>query len=138
CEKSGSCELQALAYRFGITAPRYPYLWPQRELDASHPDIFIDRNRCILCARCVRASRDVDGKHVFGFYGRGPGKRVAVNAHARLADTDAAVTDKALEVCPVGALVPKHQGFTVPIGQRPFDQRPIGSDTQPEKAPKTR
>ena len=28
CEKSGNCELQALAYRFGITAPRYPYLFP--------------------------------------------------------------------------------------------------------------
>jgi len=49
CEKSGNCELQALAYRFGITAPKYPYQFPVRELDASHPDIFIDQNRCILC-----------------------------------------------------------------------------------------
>ena len=57
CEKSGNCELQALAYRFGITAPKYPFAFPQRELDASHPEIFIDRNRCILCGRCVRASR---------------------------------------------------------------------------------
>jgi [NiFe] hydrogenase diaphorase moiety small subunit len=55
CEKSGNCELQALAYRFGITAPRFPYLFPEREVDASHPDILIDRNRCILCGRCVRA-----------------------------------------------------------------------------------
>ena len=37
CEKSGNCELQALAYRFGITAPKYPYQFPQRELDATHP-----------------------------------------------------------------------------------------------------
>ena len=42
CEKSGNCELQALAYRFGITAPQHPYLFPKRDLDASHPDIFIE------------------------------------------------------------------------------------------------
>ncbi len=71
CEKSGNCELQALAYRLGITAPRFPFLFPKREVDASHPDILIDHNRCILCARCVRASRDVDGKQVFDFVGRG-------------------------------------------------------------------
>ncbi|MDY7011352.1 MAG: 2Fe-2S iron-sulfur cluster-binding protein, partial [Planctomycetota bacterium] len=40
CEKSGNCELQALAYRFGITAPQYPYMFPDREVDASHPDVF--------------------------------------------------------------------------------------------------
>jgi len=50
CEKSGNCELQAMAYRLGITAPHYPYLFPRRDLDASHPDIFIDRNRCIFAA----------------------------------------------------------------------------------------
>ena len=32
CEKSGNCELQALAYRFGIAAPRFPYLFPKREV----------------------------------------------------------------------------------------------------------
>ena len=55
CEKSGNCELQAMAYRFGILAPKFPYMFPKRNVDASHPDIFIDRDRCILCARCVRA-----------------------------------------------------------------------------------
>jgi len=130
CEKSGNCELQALAYRFSITAPKYPYLFPQREIDATHPDIYIDRNRCILCARCVRASRDVDGKSVFGFVGRGPHKQIAVNAEANLADTDAAVADRAIEVCPVGALLPKRQGYQVPVGQRTYDAKPIGSEIE--------
>ena len=130
CEKSGNCELQALAYRFGIAAPKYPYMFPKREVDASHPDIFIDRNRCILCGRCVRASRDLDGKNVFEFVGRGPEKRVAVNAEANLGDTDAAVTDKAMEACPVGALLKKHVGFAVPVGQRKYDHQPIGSDIE--------
>ncbi len=130
CEKSGNCELQALAYRFGITAPKFPYQFPKRNVDASHPDIFIDRNRCVLCGRCVQASRDLDGKGVFEFVGRGADKRVAVNADARLADTDMDVTDKALSACPVGALMKKRVGFEVPVGKRKYDHKPIGSDIE--------
>ncbi|HAK94491.1 MAG TPA: NADP oxidoreductase [Planctomycetes bacterium] len=134
CEKSGNCELQALAYRFGIMAPKYPYLFPTRELDASHPDIFIDRNRCILCGRCVRASRDLDGKNVFQFVGRGPRKRIAVNAKTALADTDAARADKAVSACPVGAILRKRVGYGIPIGQRMYDAAPIGSDIEAARA----
>jgi [NiFe] hydrogenase diaphorase moiety small subunit len=128
CEKSGNCELQALAYRFGIMAPRYPYLFPQRDVDASHPEILIDRNRCILCGRCVRASRELDGKNVFQFVGRGPHKRVAVNAEADLADTDVDAADRAIDVCPVGAILRKRVGYRVPVGQRQYDHRPIGAE----------
>jgi [NiFe] hydrogenase diaphorase moiety small subunit len=131
CEKSGNCELQALAYRFGITHPRFPYQYPaDREFDATHPDIYIDRDRCILCARCVRASRDLDGKGVFEFVGRGKDKRIAVNAQANLSDTDADATDKALEVCPVGALMRKRVGYATPVGERLYDTTPIGSDIE--------
>lgn len=130
CEKSGNCELQALAYRFGITAPRYPYMFPSRAVDASHPDIMIDHNRCIRCARCVRASRDLDGKEVFGFVNRGPHKELAVNAAARLVDTNVDVTDQAIDVCPVGALLKKRTGYAVPIGQRKYDHTPIGSEIE--------
>ncbi len=130
CEKSGNCELQALAYRFGIAAPKYPLLFPQRDVDASHPDILLDRNRCILCARCVRTSRDIDGKSVFGFVRRGPHKRLAVNAESNLADTDADVSDKAISACPVGALLPKRVGYKIPVGQRLYDIKPIGADVE--------
>jgi len=136
CEKSGNCELQALAYRFGIAAPRYPFLFPKRELDASHPDIFIDRNRCILCGRCVRASRDIDGKGAFEFIGRGPNRRIAVNSEKDLADTDAATTDKAMDVCPVGALFRKRVGYATPVGQRKYDHKPIGSEIEAGKGAK--
>ncbi|MDP8256257.1 MAG: 2Fe-2S iron-sulfur cluster-binding protein [Candidatus Alcyoniella australis] len=134
CEKSGDCELQALAYRFGITAPQYPYMFPKRDIDATHPDIFIDRNRCVMCGRCVQASRDVDGKNVFQFVGRGSDKRVAVNSEANLADTDMAASDKAAEVCPVGALLRKRVGFAKPIGKRDYDNTPIGSDIESGKS----
>jgi [NiFe] hydrogenase diaphorase moiety small subunit len=130
CEKSGNCELQAMAYRFGITAPRYPFMFPSRAVDASHPDILIDHNRCIRCARCVRASRDLDGKEVFGFVNRGPHKELAVNAAARLVGTNADVTDQAMDVCPVGALLKKRTGYAVPIGQRKYDHAPIGSEIE--------
>jgi ferredoxin len=108
CEKSGNCELQAMAYRFGITAPKYPYQFPKRKIDASHPDIFIDHNRCILCARCVRASKRSRRQ-----------KRVPVRrprqAQAHLGqrqakwDTDIDVTDKAVTTCPVGAILKKRR-----------------------------
>ena len=134
CEKSGNCELQALGYRFGIAAPKYPYLFPDRDVDASHPDIFIDRNRCILCARCVRASRDLDGKNVFQFVGRGPERRIEVNAEARLSDTDISLVDEAVDVCPVGALMKKRVGYAVPVGQRLYDVKPIGTDIEQKRA----
>jgi len=130
CEKSGNCELQALAYRFGITAPKYPFMFPQRDLDASHPEIFVDRNRCILCGRCVRASQELDGKQVFGFVGRGITKRVAVNASTNLAETEAEAGDEAIAACPTGSLLVKGVGYAVPVGKRKFDSRPIGSEIE--------
>jgi len=133
CEKSGNCELQALGYRFRISAPRFEFQWPHREVDATHPDIMIDHNRCILCARCVRTSRDLDGKQVFGFVNRGPEKRIAVNSSARLEESEADVTDEALNSCPVGALLKKRVGFSVPIGERLYDKEPIGSDIEAKR-----
>ena len=62
------------------------------------------------------------------FVGRGPERRVAVNAESRLADTNADVTDQALDVCPVGALLRKNEGYRTPIGRRLYDRQPIGSE----------
>jgi [NiFe] hydrogenase diaphorase moiety small subunit len=125
CEKSGQCELQALAYRFGITAPQFPFLNPDRPIDLSHPDVYLDHNRCILCGRCVRVSREIDHKNVFEFVGRGHRKRLQVNGGA-LAATSLEVTDQAVGSCPVGALMKKRSGYAVPIGRRPYDRKPIG------------
>jgi [NiFe] hydrogenase diaphorase moiety small subunit len=133
CDKSGNCELQAMAYRFGILQPKYPFLFPVREVDASHPYIYIDKNRCILCGRCVQASTDLDGKHVFDFVGRGPDKQITVNSEARLADTNLDITDKACDVCPVGAILKKGVGFAVPVGKRFYDKNPIGSDIEAKR-----
>lgn len=126
CEKSGNCQLQAVAYYLGMMSPHFNHFYPQREVDASHPDVLLDRNRCIYCELCVRASRDVDGKSVFGLSGRGIGTTLVVNSTSgRLGDTNIAATDKALQVCPTGALLVKRRGFAVPIGDRIYDHRSI-------------
>ena len=127
CEKSGQCQLQATAYHLGMMSPHFDHFFPNRPVDASHPDFLLDFNRCILCSLCVRASRDVDGKNVFALSGRGINTHLIVNARSgRLADTDFAATDKAAQVCPVGVILPKRRGFAVPIGERKYDQQPIG------------
>jgi [NiFe] hydrogenase diaphorase moiety small subunit len=131
CEKSGACTLQAVAYHVGMRNPHFPHFFPARDIDASHRDVLLDRNRCIQCELCVRASRDVDGKNVFAISGRGMRARLAVNAPSgRLADTPLALTDKAMGVCPTGALLPKRVGFTVPIGRRKFDLKPIAASAR--------
>ena len=130
CEKSGNCELQALGYRMGITVPRYPYQFPQRNVDASHPDILVDHNRCILCGRCVRASQQVDGKGVFQFVHRGHLTSVGVGAPGGLGATELAAADRAAEICPVGAIIKKRVGFARPVGERDYDRAPIGSDVE--------
>jgi len=136
CEKSGSCLLQAVAYDLEMMSAELDHLFPNRPVDASHPDILLDFNRCILCELCVRASAEVDGKHVFALSGRGITKHLIVNAESRrLADTDIAATDKAMEVCPVGVILRKHVGFRVPIGARRFDQRPVSAQAL-EDAPR--
>lgn len=134
CERSGECELQALAYKLGISAPRYPFLWPKRGVDASHPDVLIDHNRCVLCARCQRTSREIDGKNVFGFLGRGPDKRLAPNGGGTLDTSGLESTDHAIDACPVGAILRKHGAFDTPVGERRFDKEPIG--THPPAAPR--
>ncbi len=132
CEKSGMCELQALAYRLGITASRHVYFWPERKLDASHADIFLDQNRCIQCGRCVQVSRDLDGKNIFQFINRGLEREIGFNSKARLKDTNLDITDKAVEVCPVGAILKKRVGYMKAVGTRAFDHDPIGHEIERE------
>lgn len=126
CEKSGRCQLQAVAYHCGMLAPELTHFYPQREVDASHSDVVIDFNRCILCNLCVRASRDIDQKDIFSISGRGIDTQLLINSPTgKLADTNFSIEDRAAKVCPVGAILPKHQGYNVPIGLRLYDQKSV-------------
>ena len=129
CEKSGNCELQALAYRYRMLAPRFPYEFKEKEVDAESRHFFIDRNRCILCKRCVRAVTSSDGKKVFAIKGRG--NNAMVNIDHELADL--LTNEEAQEVmdnCPVGSIIRKERGYVDPIGSRKFDHHPIGSEIE--------
>lgn len=128
CEQSGNCQLQATAYELQMMSPHYDHFFPDRPLDASHSEFLLDFNRCILCSLCIRASRDVDGKNVFGLAGRGIHTRLIINAKSGLlADTDFSAADKAAHVCPVGVILKKGAGFAVPIGRRTYDIKPISA-----------
>ena len=128
CEQSGNCQLQATAYALKMMSSHYEHFFPDRPLDASHHEYLLDFNRCILCSLCIHASREVDGKNVFGLAGRGINTHLIVNAESgQLADTDFSGDDKAAHVCPVGVIIKKRKGFEIPIGQRTYDLKQISA-----------
>ncbi len=133
CEQSGNCKLQAVGYDLGVEGPHYTQMFPNRPLDASHPELLLEFNRCILCELCVRASSEVDGKHVFALSGRGITKHLIVNSESGLlADTNITGADKAANVCPVGVILHKRRGFAVPIGKRQYDETSIREQEEHE------
>ena len=129
CEKSGNCDLQALAYRFKILAPRFNYEFPDRQLEATKSKLLIDRNRCVLCKRCVQEVLTDEGKQLFALSKRG--NQTQVNIEETLIDeiTDD-VAEKAMSMCPVGAIIKKQKGYSTPIGERKYDKAPIGSKVE--------
>lgn len=131
CEKSGDCRLQAVATHVGMQDTHFEHAFPSRPVDASHPDVWLDRSRCILCELCVRASHDVDGKSVFAIGGRGAHTTLLVNSPSGLLkDSAIARDDRAISVCPTGALLHKGGAYLVAIGGRRYDRADIAK--QPE------
>ncbi|MFP4466323.1 MAG: 2Fe-2S iron-sulfur cluster-binding protein [Candidatus Goldiibacteriota bacterium] len=129
CERSGNCELQALGYKYQMLVPRFPYLFPKREVEAKHPKLLKDHNRCILCKRCIRGIKNSSGKSVFAFGKRGEHIQINIDPETSKGLSDE-LAQKAMDICPVGAIIRKEKGFDVPIGKRKYDARPIGSDVE--------
>jgi [NiFe] hydrogenase diaphorase moiety small subunit len=125
CEKSGNCELQALAYRFGMMSPRYPYLFPAKQVDGS---TMLHRPQQLHHVRAQCAPRRRRTTSTCRFEDRGIRMRLAIDARRQLADTDLAAADKAASYCPTGSLVVKRVGWKMPVGTRKYDKEPIGSD----------
>ncbi len=129
CEKSGRCELQALAYKYDMMVPQFPYIFPKRGVDSRHPKIIKDHNRCIQCKRCIRGIKNKEGKSIFAFGQRG--KDVVINIDPETSkNMDDELAQKAADICPVGAILRKEVGFDTPIGKRKYDKKPIGSDIE--------
>jgi len=131
CEKSGHCSLQATAYAMGMEGPHFEEFYPDRPVDATHPDLLLDLNRCILCGLCVRASEQVDHKSVFAIGGHGIHTHLLVNSPSgKLGDSAILPTDRAADICPTGVILHKRRGFVIPIGQRRFDAKPISEQVE--------
>jgi len=129
CEKSGNCELQALAYRFAVLVPRFPYMFPKREVEAWHPKLLKDHNRCILCKRCIRGITNKDGKVIFAYGKRGDKLQINIDPETSK-DISEELAQQAMDICPVGAIIRKEIGFAVPIGKRKYDKKAIGTDIE--------
>jgi len=129
CEKSGNCELQALAYRYQMMVPRFPFTFPQKGVDATSPKIIKDQNRCIMCKRCIKAIKDEDGRSYFSFNKRGNRLEVILDSKLGKEITDT-LAKEAMDTCPVGSIIYKELGFAEPIGKRKYDKKPIGSEIE--------
>ncbi len=108
CIVNNHCELQNLAYEVGLTHTRFPYLYPKKVLDASHPDFIIDRNRCVLCTRCVRVCHEVEGAHVWDIANRGVNCEIISDMNQPWGSSQSCTScGKCVLVCPSGALIAK-------------------------------
>lgn len=108
CVENGHCELQDMAVAMGIDHVRLPYLYPKREVDASHERFALDTNRCILCTRCVRVCDEIEGAHTWDVMGRGIEARVITDMNQPWGVSVSCTScGKCVQVCPTGALFEK-------------------------------
>lgn len=125
CEKSGNCELQAVAYELEMTASPFPYRFPNRERETEAELIFLERDRCIFCQRCVEHVRDEEtGQAIFAIRGRGTKARIEIDVDLANKLTPEQV-HAASELCPVGCILEKDKAFRAPMGERKFDVKSL-------------
>ena len=121
CDKGGECPLQDISYGWGRGKSRFAE--PKRHFEkpvALSPSIAIDRERCILCYRCVRFSQEVSEDYQLVLLERG------ADAHVGTFDSSqyiAPFSGNIIELCPVGALTSRAYRFRA----RPWDVEEGGS-----------
>ncbi|MBX5468793.1 MAG: NADH-quinone oxidoreductase subunit NuoG [Thermoleophilaceae bacterium] len=121
CDKGGECPLQDISYGWG--AGRSRFIEPKRHFEkpvALSPLIAIDRERCILCYRCVRFSQEIAEDYQLVFLERGDHTFVGTHdGHPYVAPFSGNI----VELCPVGALTSQAYRFRA----RPWDIEDAGS-----------
>ena len=111
CQMSGSCELQDLAYRYGLDHWEYDRAFPKLSVDASREHFALDHNRCILCRRCVRACHTLVGNGTLGVKGRGVETMIFADADVPMGESSCVSCGTCLQVCPTGALMDRASAF---------------------------
>src|ERR687885_684941 len=121
CDKGGECPLQDISFGWG--GGRSRFIEPKRHFEkplALSPLVAIDRERCILCYRCVRFSQEIAEDYQLVFLERGAHTFVGTfDGHPYVAPFSGNI----IELCPVGALTSQPYRFRA----RPWDIEGAGS-----------
>jgi bidirectional [NiFe] hydrogenase diaphorase subunit len=121
CVSNGHCELQSLAQDLAVDHIRFPYIYPDLPVDASHSRFVLDQNRCILCTRCVRVCAEVEGAHTWDVMGRGQECLVITDLAQPWAEAESCTScGKCVQVCPTGALSEKGRSVAEMTKRRQF------------------
>jgi predicted molibdopterin-dependent oxidoreductase YjgC len=107
CPSNKNCELQKVVDYLGVHELSIPRDTTQRDIDNSNPFFDLDRNRCILCARCVRACQEITGVGAIDMVYRGYSMKIATFGDTTLMDSICRSCGECMVRCPVGALMPK-------------------------------
>ena len=122
CDKGGECPLQNLTMEHGSRISRMDF-GDKQKLDKHVPLgdlIYLDEERCIQCARCVRFQEEIAGDAVLGFHERGRRLRIVTNSDPGF---DSYFSGNTTDICPVGALTTADFRF----GARPWELTEVPS-----------
>jgi formate dehydrogenase alpha subunit len=108
CPQNQRCELQKVAAYLGITELKLPKTDRVFPVDESNPFFNLDRNRCILCARCTRTCNEITCVGAIELAYRGYEAKVATFGDKPLMDSICQSCGECVVHCPVGALAPKN------------------------------
>jgi formate dehydrogenase major subunit len=105
CSANGRCELQTLAQQVGLRTPRYENPRTHNPpKDDSHPFVKLEMDKCIGCARCVRACDEVQGSFVLQMSGRGYDTKVIAGNDTGFEAAHCVSCGQCVFECPVAAL----------------------------------
>lgn len=104
CSEFYTCDLKDLSTEYDAEQKKFGGDYHQHEIDYSHPWIEIDNNKCILCARCVRICREVNGAVALGLVNRGFDTYIAPSLGDSLMDTKCESCGLCISTCPTGAI----------------------------------
>lgn len=118
CEVAGDCELQDLVYDYDVAWPEHGGARHSYEVDPDpNPFIFIDREKCILCGRCIRACSEIQNRDVWNFAYRGFKTKLVAGADQLMLDARCESCGQCVAYCPVGALYDKMSLGAGRVGQ---------------------